>query len=90
MPSGFFFRYSKCYLLPTRQRCGIGSAALKKLVSLVAATGAESLELRVNRQNAAAIRFYQKNGFTIHAEDCREIGNGFVMDDYLMRRRLSR
>lgn len=80
----------KLYLLPAKQRRGIGRAALEQLVSLVATGGATSLELRVNRHNAAAIRFYQKNGFTTYDEDCREIGGGFLMDDYLMRRRLSR
>ncbi len=80
----------KCYLLPSQQRRGIGSAALTEIASLVAAAGASSLELRVNRGNVAAIRFYRKNGFALHAEDRREIGNGFVMDDHLMRRELSR
>ncbi|NLT70473.1 MAG: GNAT family N-acetyltransferase [Verrucomicrobiaceae bacterium] len=80
----------KCYLLASRQGRGIGSAALAEIASHVAAAGASSLELRVNRENVAAIRFYQKNGFTLHAEDRCEIGNGFVMDDYLMRRELSR
>ena len=64
--------------------------ALAEIASLVAAAGASSLELRVNRGNVAAIGFYRKNGFTVHAEDRREIGNGFVMDDYLMRLELSR
>lgn len=80
----------KCYLRPSRQRRGIGGAALAEIASLVAAAGASSLELRVNRGNVAAIGFYRKNGFTVHAEDRREIGNGFVMDDYLMRLELSR
>lgn len=79
----------KCYLLPDRQRRGHGSAAIGALASLVTAAGATSLELRVNRHNTAAIAFYRKNGFEVHAEDCRTIGGGFVMDDYLMRRLLA-
>lgn len=76
----------KCYLLPDRQRCGHGSAAIGALAALVSSAGAISLELRVNRHNTPAIAFYRKNGFDIYAEDCRTIGGGFVMDDYLMRR----
>lgn len=79
----------KFYLLPDRQRCGHGSAAIRALASLVSAAGATSLELRVNRDNTPAIAFYRKNGFEVYAEDCRAIGGGFVMDDFLMRRPLA-
>jgi len=78
----------KCYLLPEVHGCGIGSAALFRLGADLAAAGATSLELRVNRNNARAIAFYRKNGFTVYAEDCREFGHGFVMDDFLMRKEL--
>jgi diamine N-acetyltransferase len=79
----------KLYLLPGSQRGGIGSLALARLCERLAGSGARRLELRVNRHNAPAIAFYRKNGFFIHAEDCREIGGGYVMDDYLMRRELA-
>lgn len=79
----------KCYLLPDRQRCGHGGSAIRALATLVSAAGATSLVLRVNRHNTPAIAFYRKNGFDVHAEDCRTIGGGFVMDDYLMRRPLT-
>ncbi len=78
----------KCYLLPEFQGAGLGSAALGLLCARFAEAGARAIELRVNRHNAAAIAFYRKNGFTVSGEDCREIGGGFVMDDYLMRRDL--
>jgi ribosomal protein S18 acetylase RimI-like enzyme len=78
----------KCYLLPERQRSGLGSAALAALVSRLSNAGATSLELRVNRHNTSAIAFYRKNCFEVYTEDCRTIGGGFVMDDYLMRRPL--
>lgn len=78
----------KCYLLPSAQRCGNGSEALARLCETLARDGARLIELRVNRHNSPAIAFYLKNGFSLHAEDCRPIGAGFVMDDYLMRRPL--
>jgi ribosomal protein S18 acetylase RimI-like enzyme len=62
---------------------------LAQLRERLAGSGARTLELRVNRHNAAAIGFYRKNGFTAFADDCREIGGGYVMDDYLMRRDLA-
>jgi diamine N-acetyltransferase len=80
----------KFYLLPERHREGLGSAAMDRLMSRLETSGATSIELRVNRSNLAAIGFYRKNGFVKYAEDCLEIGGGFVMDDYLMRRPLPR
>jgi len=79
----------KLYLLPGSQRGGIGSLALARLRERLADSGARTLELRVNCHNAAAIAFYRKNGFSVFAEDCREIGGGYVMDDYLMRLELA-
>lgn len=76
----------KCYLLPEFQGCGIGSAAMEQLFIHLESVGATSLELRVNRGNFLAITFYRRNGFETCGEDCREIGGGFFMDDYLMKR----
>ena len=75
----------KFYLLPEAQGRGLGSAALAALVTRLHSDGVRILELRVNRHNHAAIGFYRRNGFTVHAEDCRDIGGGFAMDDYVMR-----
>jgi ribosomal protein S18 acetylase RimI-like enzyme len=52
--------------------------------------GAERLVLQVNKQNAAAIAFYQRQSFTIREAAVFDIGNGFVMDDYVMEKPLGR
>ena len=39
----------------------------------------------MNRDNAASVAMYQHAGFEIEREDVKSIGNGFVMDDYVMR-----
>lgn len=80
----------KFYLLPETQGRGLGSAALAALIARLHSDGVRILELRVNRHNQAAIAFYQRNGFSVHTEDCRDIGGGFVMDDYVMRLDLAR
>jgi predicted lactoylglutathione lyase len=41
------------------------------------------LHLNVNKQNPA-VQFYVKCGFEIEKEVVLDIGNGFVMDDYIM------
>lgn len=78
----------KCYVLPAVQGQGCGSRALDQLAEVLGQEGARSIGLRVNRHNTSAIGFYRKKGFVIHAEDCRDIGGGFVMDDFLMRKDL--
>lgn len=41
--------------------------------------------LTVNRNNVIAIDAYKAMGFYIEKEQVTDIGNGFVMDDYVMR-----
>ena len=43
-----------------------------------------TLMLQVNKQNIKAISFYRKAGFSVREEAVFDIGNGFVMDDYVM------
>ncbi|MEQ1840735.1 MAG: GNAT family N-acetyltransferase, partial [Verrucomicrobiales bacterium] len=76
----------KFYLFPPRQNLGIGSSAMNLLIDRLSSSGSTRIELRVNRNNPRAIAFYRKNDFEVYAEDCRDIGGGFVMDDFLMRR----
>ena len=44
--------------------------------------------LNVNRYNKAT-DFYIKLGFEISYEEDIDIGNGFLMEDYVMKKRLS-
>jgi ribosomal protein S18 acetylase RimI-like enzyme len=41
----------------------------------------------VNRRNKAR-NFYEKNGFYVIEEINLDIGNGYVMDDYIMEKKL--
>jgi ribosomal protein S18 acetylase RimI-like enzyme len=43
----------------------------------------------VNKQNAQAIAAYRKNGFEVREAVRVEIGNGFVMDDFIMAKSLA-
>ena len=40
--------------------------------------------LTVNKNNSKSIEWYKKRGFSIKEKIVMDIGNGFVMDDYLM------
>lgn len=42
------------------------------------------IRLTVNKHNTNTINAYKKMGFIITDEVCSDIGNGYVMDDYIM------
>jgi RimJ/RimL family protein N-acetyltransferase len=79
----------KLYLLPSRIGQGLGAAALQQAAELARFWGCGELELRVNRGNHRAIRAYLRAGFCFAGELCTDIGEGFVMDDHLLRLNLN-
>ena len=78
------FKLHKLYVLTSLQGKGIGKALLDEVKKRVSAIGGNAIELQVNKKNIAQ-HFYLKQGFTIDRELVLDIGNGFVMDDYVMR-----
>ncbi|GBG03361.1 hypothetical protein AZSI13_26880 [Azospira sp. I13] len=82
------FKLDKLYVHPDTQRQGIGSALLAHVQQRAKARGGKQLILAVNKNNAQAIAAYRKNGFEVRESVCVEIGNGFVMDDFIMARSL--
>ena len=80
----------KLYVHPDCQGQGMGSALISEIEDRVRKSQRTAIELRVNRENDNAIRAYESWGFFRHAEVCSDIGKGFVMDDYLMRKVLDR
>ena len=89
-PDGKAVLLSKIYV---RQECrgeGIGRTIMAFAEDWCAARGAGRLYLTVNRHNRGAIAFYRRMGFRVAAEVVKDIGNGFVMDDYRMDKRVRR
>ena len=78
------YKLNKLYVLPIAQGTGSGKALLNKAIAVAKAAGAISLFLQVNKHNNA-YTFYLKNGFIKEQEFKFDIGNGFYMDDYVMR-----
>ncbi len=79
-------KLDKLYVRTGLQRTGLGSALIAHVVEQAQRQGCRRVELQVNRNNAAAIAAYQRNGFTIREAARFDIGNGFFMDDYVMSR----
>jgi len=84
------FKLHKIYLHPGWQGHGFGSRLLQHCEREVRAAGAHRLILSVNKRNVKAIAAYQRNGFVIAESVVTNIGGGFVMDDYVMAKKLVR
>ena len=77
-------KLDKLYLHPRVHRRGYGGRLLKHVFSFAAGLACKRLTLAVNRHNETAIAAYHKHGFHIAGTSVREIGGGFMMDDYIM------
>lgn len=73
----------KLYVLPETQGKGYGKLLVDNIVKEVVNAKNTALFLNVNKKNKA-IDFYKKYGFEISKTMVLDIGNGFVMDDYIM------
>jgi diamine N-acetyltransferase len=80
-------RIHKIYLLPETQGKGIGKQLLDYIATLAIEHDSKKISLNVNRYNKA-LHFYQKIGFTIIKEEDIEIGNGYLMEDYRMEKKI--
>lgn len=79
---------SKIYIEKESRGQGIAKCFLDKSIEKAQNKGLSSIYLTVNKNNHPSIAAYQKMGFTITEEVVSDIGGGFVMDDYIMRRNL--
>ncbi|MCD8043132.1 MAG: GNAT family N-acetyltransferase [Tannerellaceae bacterium] len=82
-----WMKIHKIYVLPTAQGKGVGRFFIEEAAQIASAAGMEEISLNVNRFNKA-IDFYQKVGFEIYGSEDIDIGNGFLMEDYIMNRKL--
>lgn len=77
----------KIYVLPETQGTGVGKLLLEKVETIVKNAGNTHLILNVNRFNKA-LEFYKYKGFVITGEIDIEIGQGYLMEDYIMEKNL--
>lgn len=82
-PEQHYTRLNKLYVLPSYHGKHIGLGLLNKVIEAAKKKSTTGLHLNVNKYNPA-YHFYLKNGFQILEEVVLNIGNGFVMDDYLL------
>lgn len=74
----------KLYLDPTQKQQGLGKKIIQFIRDWTLTNQRESIILNVNKNNSA-VQFYQKMGFIIIEELILDIGEGYVMDDFVMQ-----
>lgn len=77
----------RIYLVPESKGKGLGKKTLEFLNEKVKESGDNRIILNVNKYNSAQ-KFYESQGYRIYDEGVFDIGNGYVMDDFLMEKNL--
>lgn len=78
-------KLQKFYFLPEYQNQGFGSKIFLQLFDLAQQLGFKRLILNVNKTNKA-LPFYLKHGMEIIDEGVFDIGQGYVMDDFILEK----
>jgi ribosomal protein S18 acetylase RimI-like enzyme len=73
----------KIYVLPETQGTGLGRQFFELVNEQAKENNQKAIFLNVNKYNNA-LHFYTRLGFTIIKDEVIDIGEGYVMDDYVM------
>jgi ribosomal protein S18 acetylase RimI-like enzyme len=76
---------SKLYVDKNSRGQGISRLMLDRMMAMAQEAGLDYIWLTVNKHNDTTISIYKRLGFRIVDELVTDIGNGYVMDDYIMR-----
>jgi len=76
---------SKLYLIATMRGMGLGRLLLDRIALLARNNGLDTVWLTVNKNNPA-LHTYLRCGFVNKGSIVKDIGGGFVMDDFQLER----
>ncbi len=79
---------SKLYILKEYRGKQVASKAFEFIENLAKEKKLKSVWLTVNKNNNHAIEVYEHKGFVVIRKQVADIGNGFVMDDYVFEKNL--
>lgn len=82
------FFLSKLYLHKSRRGRGIASVMLERVFDEARKAGKKCVYLTVNKYNERAVAVYKKTGFVVSDTAVTDIGNNYVMDDFIMEYKL--
>jgi ribosomal protein S18 acetylase RimI-like enzyme len=85
LKDGYYYLH-KFYIDVAKHRGGIGQQFFNYVLAQIDVS--KPIRLQVNRQNYKAINFYFKMGFIIEKVGDFDIGGGFFMNDFVMRRQM--
>ena len=77
---------SKLYVRQSCRGQGIARAMVNRIVHRAQETGAVRISLKCNKYNTNSLAAYERLGFTFAYPCVTDIGNGFVMDDYVLEK----
>lgn len=75
---------SKLYVHEDFRGKGISSYMLQNFIEICKTRNLNKIWLTCNRHNTTTLAIYDHLGFKIVREEVTDIGNGFVMDDYVL------
>ena len=87
-PRGKEMYLSKFYVHKSQRGKGVARRMLDLIIEATKTEGLEKIALNVNRYNDLAIGVYEKMGFVLAREEQIDIGQGFIMDDFVYEYRL--
>jgi len=79
---------SKLYVLQKLRGHGLGKLAMNVVENRANTLVCNKIKLAVNKYNNNSISIYEKIGFNKTKAIVMDIGNGFVMDDYIMEKKI--
>ena len=82
-------KLDKLYVHQRVRGRGYGAALIDHVARVARREGMDTLYLQVNKYNHGAVAAYLRAGFGVAKSVRVDIGNGFVMDDYVMSRALA-
>jgi ribosomal protein S18 acetylase RimI-like enzyme len=82
-------KLEQLYLLPQLHGRGFGKQMLEYVERAARRQGATRLVLQVHKRNDKALAFYRRASFTVREEAVFDVGQGYVMDDYVMAKELA-
>ncbi|GAA0214063.1 GNAT family N-acetyltransferase [Kangiella japonica] len=80
---------NKIYVIKEVRGNGVGTKAIKYIASKALEQSAKKVRLAVNKFNSKTIEVYKNIGFKTVDSVEKDIGAGFIMDDYIMELSLS-
>ena len=77
---------SHFYVMAEWRGKGLGKMAMAFIESVAKGLGISRIELLVLRENVGAVGVYARSGFAVAEEVLTRLGNGAVLEDYVMRK----